>query len=116
MSESSRESVTSAVEKLPVPGLPEDWHLQATRKIVSTVDQVKVKTSGPAIGIARSSVFGLMAVLLAMVAIPMLLIGLVRGLNDLLPWGVWLVYLVLGALFLAVGGFLWSKRPRRAAS
>lgn len=107
---------TPGSEPLPVPGLPADWHLQATSKIVDTVDQVKVKTAGPAIGIARSAVFGLLAALLAMIAVPIFLIGLVRLLNEYIPKGVWLVYLILGALFIIIGAFLWSRRPKRAAS
>ncbi len=105
-----------ANEAMAVPGLPADWHLMATEKIVTGVDQVKVKTAGPAIGIARTAVFGMLAALLAVIAVPLFLIGLVRLLNTIIPSGVWLVYLILGGLFLALGGFLWSRRPRRAAS
>ncbi len=107
---------SASTEPFPVPGLPEDWHLKATEKIVTGVDQVKVKTAGPAIGIARSAVFGLLAAMLSVIAVPLFLIGIVRLLNTVLPAGVWLVYLILGALFLALGGFLWSRRPRGAAS
>lgn len=103
-------------ESLPVPGLPEDWHVLATDKIVSTVDSVRVKTSGPAIKISRMVVFGLLGALISLIALIVLLIGTVRLLNNVLPKDVWLVYLILGATFLAAGAFLWSKRPRRAAS
>ena len=103
-------------ESLPVPGLPADWHVLATDKIVSTVDTVRVKTSGPAIKVSRAVVFGLMGALLSLIALIVLLIGIVRLLNNFLPKDVWLVYLILGAVFSVVGAFLWSKRPRRAAS
>ena len=121
MAEPSPESTTPSSEvantdTLPVPGLPPDWHLKATDRIVSTVDQVRVKTSGPAIKVSRAVVFGLLGALLAVVALIVFLIGIVRLLNILLPQDVWLVYMILGGVFCLAGFFLWSKRPRRAAS
>lgn len=107
---------SATTEPLPIPGLPADWHLLATDKIVKTVDQVKVKTAGPAIGVARSAVFGILAALLGIIAVPLFLIGIVRLLNEYIPAGVWLVYMILGTIFLAVGVLLWSKRPRGATS
>ena len=101
---------------MPVPGLPADWHVVATDKIVSAVDQVHVKTAGPAIKVSRALVFGLLGALMSVVALIVMLIGVVRLLNIVIPNDVWLVYLILGALFVAIGAFLWSKRPRRAAS
>jgi hypothetical protein len=103
-------------ESIPVPGLPEDWHVRATDKIVSTVDTVKVKTSGPAIKVSRALVFGLLGAFISLIALIVFLIGFVRLLNNVIPKDVWLVYLILGAVFMAAGAFAWSKRPRRAAS
>ena len=99
-----------------MPGLPADWHVLATDKIVSTVDTVRVKTSGPAIKVSRAVVFGLMGGVISLIALIVFLIGFVRLLNNVLPKDVWLVYLILGAIFLIAGAFLWTKRPRRAAS
>lgn len=103
-------------ESLPVPGLPVDWHVLATEKVVSTVDTVRVKTAGPAIKVSRLVVFGIMAAFIGLMALIMFLIGIVRLLDNVLPKDVWLVYLILGAVFIAAGAFLWSKRPRGAAS
>lgn len=103
-------------ESLPVPGLPPDWHVKATDKIVTLVDNVKVKSSGPAIKISRALVFGIMGAVIAIFALLMFLVGLVRALNNFIPKDVWLVYLILGAVFMLIGAFLWSKRPRGAAS
>lgn len=115
--DSSNLPVESAkVDPLPVPGLPADWDRQATERIVAVVDQVKVKSAGPAITVARAAVFGLLGALLALVAGIVFLIGLVRLLNVVIPKDVWLVYLILGAVFSLAGMFVWSRRPRNAAS
>jgi len=103
-------------ESLPVPGLPADWHVLATEKVVSTVDTVRVKTSGPAIKISRLVVYGIMAAFIGLMALIVFLIGIVRLLDNVLPKDVWLVYLILSAVFMIAGAFLWSKRPRGAAS
>lgn len=103
-------------EPLPVPGLPADWDRMATDRLVKVVDQVKVKSAGPAIGIARAAVFGVLGAILAVIAMIVFLIGLVRLLNIVIPEGVWLVYIILGTLFTLLGAFLWSKRPKGAAS
>lgn len=103
-------------ESLPVPGLPPDWHVLATDKLVSVVDTVKVKSAGPAIKVSRALVFGIMGAIIAIFALLMFLVGLVRALNNFIPAGVWLVYIILGTLFMLVGALLWSKRPRGAAS
>ena len=42
-------------------GLEDDWPKQVTDQIVSTVDDIRDKTTGPAIKISRSVVYGLTA-------------------------------------------------------
>lgn len=116
MADSNTPAARSGTEPLPVPGLPADWDRIATERIVSVVDQVRVKSAGPAIGIARAAVFGILGAILALVASVVFLIGLVRLLNIVIPEGVWLVYIILGAIFSVLGIFVWSKRPRGAAS
>ncbi|MDH3752748.1 MAG: hypothetical protein OEU32_02650 [Acidimicrobiia bacterium] len=108
---------SDAVERAAssVPGLPDDWPLQATNRIVGTVDQVKLKTSGPAIGIARTAVYGIIAGILGIMALILLLILVVRGLNELFGDEVWITYFALGGLFSIAGAVCWWKRPRKAA-
>lgn len=96
--------------KKPVPGLPQDWHNLATEQIVDKVDLVRQKTAGPAIGAARMAVFGVMAAILGVMAAIVLIIGLVRLGGEVMP--IWLTYVILGSLFVVVGLFLWSKRPK----
>jgi hypothetical protein len=98
-----------------IPGLPPDWPEQTTTKIVDLIDTVRVKTSGPAIGVARTVVYGLIILLLVPVALVLLVAASVRGLDVLFPGSVGSIYLVLGALFAVAGLFCWSRRPRGAA-
>lgn len=112
---SSRLSETS-LPATTIPGLPDDWHLKATDQIIDKVDLVKQKTSGPAIGVARMVVYGVLAAIIAIMAVILFIIGFVRMLNNYLPSGVWLPYLILGAIFTLAGMFLWSKRPKGATA
>ena len=112
------ESNTPASVSKPgaIPGLPDDWDQKATSKLLDTVDLVRVKTGSPAIGVARMVVYGLLTAVLALIALILLIIGLVRLLDSYLPATVWLTYTILGSIFLVVGLFLWSKRPKRAVN
>jgi len=97
-----------------IPGLPPDWPQRATETLVSRVDEVRVKTSGPAISVARMVVYGVVALPLLVMALILLVIGLVRGLDVLLDRA-WLTYVILGGVFTVGGLVLWSKRPKGAA-
>lgn len=97
-----------------IPGLPPDWPQRATNTLVTKVDEVRVKTSGPAISVARMVVYGITAAPLVVMAIVLLVIGLVRVLDIALD-RVWLAYLILGAAFTLGGLVLWAKRPKGAA-
>ena len=91
----------------------QDWPAQVTDKIVDAIEQVRVKTTQPAITVARGVVYGLAILLIAIVMILMLLIGLFRGTVELAEWqglGVWAAYVLFGGIFVIVGMVLWSKR------
>lgn len=111
---SDSNSQVPATKAGAIPGLPDDWDQKATVKLLDTVDLVRQKTAGPAIGVARAVVYGLVAVVLGIIAAILLIIGLVRLIDSYLPATVWATYLILGSIFLLVGLFLWSKRPKRA--
>ncbi len=104
-------------------GLEDDWPKQVTDQIVSTVDDIRDKTTGPAIKISRSVVYGLTACFLLLLSIPFFVIGTNRGLIEIFDtWivsdrssAVWIVYLITGVLWLIIGLFFWRKRPKRAA-
>lgn len=116
MAEDNTPAASGGTEPVAIPLLPPDWDKQAVAKIYDTVEQVRIKSSGPAIVASRAIVFGLIGMVLATIAMIVFLIGLVRLLNIAIPEDIWLVYLILGALFSGIGMLLWSKRPRGAAS
>ncbi len=105
-------------------GIPSSWERVATEKIVETVNTIRAKTSGPAIRVSRTVVYGLTMILILIVSIPFLVIGVSRGLIEIFDqWifsshstSVWFVYLLSGVLWTLVGILIWRKRPRGAAT
>lgn len=109
-------SVAPAVPAAPVEAgpLPDDWPRQATDQIVRVVDTVRDKTTGPVLSVARGVVYGLVAATAGVIVVVLLTIAAIRGLIILLDRA-WLVYLILGALYCAVGALLWARRQPQAA-
>jgi len=106
------------VELVPPAPSTSDWPSQAADTIVDLVDQVRAKTTGPAITAARALVFGLIVAVLAVIVGVLALVFLVRLTTEVLEviWdgaGVWLTYLLYGALFTAVGAFVFRRRHVR---
>ena len=98
----------------PPPGSSKDWTTEVADRIESVVAAVREKTTVPVQKIAAAVVYGLVAGLAGALALILLLLGLFR-LHVYLPFHpegrrVWISYVVLGAIFMALGGFLWRKR------
>lgn len=93
-----------------------DWPAQAADTIVSTVEKVRDRTTVPLMKLARGAVYGVFIVTVAIVVLTLLVIGVVRLLDLVLPSGVWLPYLVLGIITTVGGWLLYRKRnePARA--
>lgn len=95
---------------------PDDWAVTATDTIVRVVDNVRAKTTGPAITASRAVVYGLLALLLGIAALVLGAIGLVRAIDVYLPDSVfgehhtWAAHVLVGSVFSMVGLTLWSKR------
>ncbi len=99
------------------PELGGDWPEVVTDRIVSVVDGVRDRTTVPITFAGRAVVFGLLAGVLAVAAIILLVIAVVR-LHVYLPFHpvgrqVWVGYAILGAIFTLAGLFCWSKRTAR---
>ncbi len=115
-------SIGQKPQKENPTGLEDDWPSQVTDQIVSKVDDIRDKTTGPAIKISRSVVYGLTACVLLLLSIPFFVIGTNRGLIEVFDtWivsdrstAVWIVYLITGVLWLTIGLLFWRKRPKKA--
>ena len=120
MSDTNEESagqVAGAAEALgDALAVPEEWPQRATEFVVGAVATVREKTSGPAISVARMIVYGLLACLLAIIALVLLVVGVTRLFIVYIPLEVWAVYAIAGAFWTLVGLILWFMRPRRAGT
>jgi hypothetical protein len=88
----------------------DDWPAKVADQVVNLVDQVRDKTTGPAIKAARAMVFGFLATMLGTAALVLLVVGLVRFVDVYAPGGVWVAHGIVGLLFVGCGLLLWAKR------
>jgi hypothetical protein len=99
----------------PVPS--RDWTAEAVDRLDAVVEVVRDKTTVPLTKAARAVVFGLVAAIFALLALVLLVLGLLR-LHVYLPLDeegrkVYTTYIVLGAIFVLVGMFLWRMASPR---
>jgi hypothetical protein len=92
------------------PAARDDWAVQAADTIERVVTGVRDKTT----------VYGLVAATMAVTAVLLLAVGLVRVLDTYLTGpldsharAVWVTELGLGGIFTLAGLFLWSMRRRK---
>ncbi len=96
-----------------------NWATEFTQTIVESIDKVRNRTTKPIVMIARGLVFGLLIAFLGVMALVLLLVGLSRGLINLLEWpfdhdsAVWISHLILGSLLVLGGAILMIKRQRK---
>jgi drug/metabolite transporter (DMT)-like permease len=93
----------------PTPA-SEDWAGQAADTVVSVVDAVRDKTTGPILTAARAIVYGLIGLFAVIVALIVTTIALVRIVDVYLPGEVWSAHLLIGSIFTIAGFFVWTKR------
>lgn len=102
-----------------MPGNPltdPNWATDLTEQITTFIGNVRDKTTNNAIKVVRGVVFGLMGLLLGMVAIVLLLIIVTRGLQALLDllmardMAVYISYFIVGGILTLAGVFLMTKR------
>jgi hypothetical protein len=111
--------VAGAASVTRMPGNPltdPNWAPDLAEQITSFVGNVRDKTTNNAIKVVRGVVFGLMGLLLGMVAIVLLLIISTRALQSLLDiWLAWdtsvyVSYFIVGGILTLAGLLLMSKR------
>lgn len=102
-----------------MPGNPltdPNWATEVTEQITTFVGNVRDKTTNNAIKVVRGVVFGLLGLLLGLVAIVLLLILSTRALQSLLDifveWdkAVYISYFVVGGILTVLGLLFMSKR------
>ena len=102
-----------------MPGNPltdPNWAAQTTDTVVRVVDNIKAKTTRPAVLAARGLVFGLLAVFLGLFAVVIALIMLTRGFQSILDAvvdherSVYISYVAVGAILSLAGMIAFKKR------
>jgi membrane glycosyltransferase len=100
---------TTAQPVLP-PATDDDWTVEALDRIDGLIEKVRSNSTDRLVRAGRIVVFGLLIAIMGITTIVLATIALVRGLDEAIPEEVWLVYLLLGAIFVVAGAFLWSKK------
>lgn len=103
-------AATTAPPALPPPSPDDDWTVAALDRIDALIEKIRSNSTDRLVRIARLVVFGLLIAIMATTAVVLATIALVRALDEAIPGQVWLVYLLLGAIFAALGAFLWSQK------
>ena len=105
---------------LPGPPPPDrDWPAQAADTIERVVGQVRDKTTGPGLTVARGVVYGAFGGIIAIACLIVLIIGAVRLLDSLPPRRVfgedhiWVAYLIVGLVFVDRRCGAAGPAPRR---
>jgi hypothetical protein len=118
---STESTAPTPPRSIPTVGAPSsliggDGPAQAADAIVSAVETVRDRTTTPIMKIARGLVFGVFAGTIIVAIVILAIIGAIRLLDEVLPSGVWLPYLILGLLFTVVGALLFRRRNAPAPS
>ena len=95
--------------------IPAEWPAQAADTVVDVIGKVRDKTTRPALIAARALVYGLVAAVVASIALGLFLIVLIRVLDNYVPGPVWWIYLGLAVVFTITGIVLIRKANSPAA-
>jgi len=91
--------------------ITDDLSTRALDAVDAVVAMVNDKAVRPAVVAARAIVFGVIIVVVALTVVVLLSVGFIRLTTVyLFDHKVWISYLVLGAIFCAVGTFAYSRR------
>ena len=91
-----------------------DWTTELLDRLDHYIEVVRSNTTDRLVNVARLLVYGVIAAIAGVMAGVVALIALIRILDVVLPREVWLPYVLLGAIFLGLGLFLWSKKTAPA--
>lgn len=112
--------VGSSVRRNPDAASPAqpmgDWAAQAADTIERAVGNVRDRTTGPALTVARAVVYGIFAALVGVTALVLATVAAFRLVDNYLPDSVfgeehtWAAYLIVGLAFVLAGVVLWARR------
>ena len=93
----------------------DDWTVRAADTVEAVVSVARDKAVVPATTVSRALVYGLLAAIVASMALVLVAIGFVRLLVAYLPFDpesrrVWVAEAGLGGIFAIAGLLLWSRR------
>jgi hypothetical protein len=103
-------------DRLALPVLDGDWPVQAADTIEQVVSTVRDRAVAPVLTAARAVVYAFVGVTLILMAALLLIIGVIRLLDNYLPGEVWVVYFLLGGLFVIAGLILWTQKGHATIS
>jgi hypothetical protein len=87
-----------------------DWTTDAANAIENAVTNIRDRTVVPAKSLSKGVVYGLLAVLIGVPAVILVVIMLFRLFVIMFQGYVWAAWFLMGAIFIALGGFAWAKR------
>lgn len=92
-----------------------DWPADVADRIEALVGTVRDRTTVPLETLARAIVYGTLAGVMAVAAVVLVAIALVRALTEL-TGDAWIAHLLVGGSFMVLGAFLLfvKTRPRQA--
>ena len=86
----------------------QEWNETVLKVVDTVVETANVKVVRPAHKFAKFLVYTMVALVLVVIIIIAFSISSFRLLNLAMP--VWVSYMVLGAIFIAIGSILWAKK------
>lgn len=97
------------------PPPKDDWAAQLTEKVGQVVEVIRDHTLGPVQKAVRAAIFGMLALSVVMLVLVLLVIGLVRLLdNEVFDQRVWASYLLIGGIFVVAGMLISTMRHSRS--
>ena len=91
-----------------------DWAAQAADAVERVVDIARTKITNPALKLGRAVVYGTVILLVMFFVLPVLTIAAVRLLTNA-TGRVWIADAAIGALFVLIGSWFWSRRTPATA-
>jgi len=87
----------------------QDWAGETAGRLEEIVTKIRSQTTDRVVKVARVVVYGLLAAVMGLMLAIVALIGLLRGLDELVPQEIWLVYIPVGAILTGAGLLSWRK-------